>query len=519
VTETATEPRPAAQDQAPTEAHKRSDLVIVYHRQPYEEVAEDGRTVLRENASPNGIVPTLKGFFGQVDHASWVAWKHAEDPSNPGFDRVIDISDSFGSYSVSRLPLTPAQVTSFYHVTSKEAFWPILHGFKETYNYDPVDWPTFREVNWAFAEAAAAEVAPGGLVWVHDYNLWLVPGYLRKLRPDAKIVFFHHTPFPGADMFATLPWRGEIVESLLACDAVGFHIPRYARNFTAVAEAQAGAEVIEEIPTPEEMAPMGGALTARRLPLALGYRGRRIRVHTSPVGANFGYIEKLAGTEEVAAKVAEIREGLGEAKLVLSVSRTDYTKGNIEQLEVFERLLDRRPELHGRVRLMLVSVGANRAMTAYEEVQRRIEELTGRINGRFGSFEWQPVALISTVIPLAELVSYYRAADICSITPLADGLNLVASEFCAAQGEGAQGILVLSEFAGCAVTLQGAVPVNPFSHASMDRGLDQALEMEPEEAKARMAALRRSAKRWDIEAWTRRELALFVELKAGPPVD
>jgi glucosylglycerol-phosphate synthase len=263
------------------------------------------------------------------------------------------------------------------------------------------------------------------------------------------------------------------------------------------------------------MAPMGGALTARRLPLALDYKGRRVLVHTSPVGANFGYIEGLAGTEDVAEKVAEIRAGLGDAKLVLSVSRTDYTKGNIEQLETFERLLERRPELHGRVRLMLVSVGANRAMTAYEEVQRRIEELTGRINGRFGSFEWQPVALISTVIPLAELVSYYRAADVCSITPLADGLNLVASEFCAAQGEGAQGVLVLSEFAGCAVTLQGAVPVNPFSHASMDRGLDQALDMDPKEAKARMAALRRSAKRWDIEAWTRRELALFAELRAG----
>ena len=512
--DTAQDVRP--QGATPTGAHQRSDLVIVYHRQPYEEVEEGGRTVLRENASPNGIVPTLKGFFGQVDHASWVAWKHAEDPANPGFDRIIDISDSFGSYSVSRLPLTPAQVTSFYHVTSKEAFWPILHGFKETYNYDPVDWPTFREVNWAFAEAAAAEVAPGGVVWVHDYNLWLVPGYLRKLRPDARIVFFHHTPFPGADMFATLPWRGEIVESLLACDAVGFHIPRYARNFTAVAEAQAGAEVSEEIPTPQEMAPMGGALTARRLPLALAYQGRRVRVHTNPVGANFGYIERLAGTAEVAEKVAELRATMGEAKLVLSVSRTDYTKGNIEQLETFERLLERRPELHGQVRLMLVSVGANRAMTAYEEVQRRIEELTGRINGRFGSFEWQPVALISTVIPLAELVAYYRAADICSITPLADGLNLVASEFCAAQGDGAKGVLVLSEFAGCAVTLQGAVPVNPFSHASMDRGLDQALEMDAEEAKGRMAALRRSAKRWDIEAWTRRELALFAELRAAP---
>ncbi len=498
-----------------TAAQAKSDLVIVYHRQPYDEVIENGRPVLRENASPNGIVPTLKGFFGQVNHGAWVAWKHAEDPSNPGFERVIEISDSFGTYSVSRLPLTPAQVTSFYHVTSKEAFWPILHGFKETYNYDPVDWPIFREVNWAFAEAAAAEAAPGAVVWVHDYNLWLVPGYLRKLRPDVRIVFFHHTPFPGADMFATLPWRGEIVESLLASDAVGFHIPRYARNFAAVAEAQVGAEIVEEIATPDEMAPMGGALTARRLPLALDWRGRRVRIHTNPVGANFDYIEGLAETEEVAEKVQAIRSEIGDAKFVLSVSRTDYTKGNVEQLEAFERLLERRPDLCGKVRMMLVSVASNRSMTAYEEVQRRIEELTGRINGRFGSFEWQPVALISTVIPLAQLVAYYRAADVCAITPLADGLNLVASEFCAAQGTDGRGVLVLSEFAGCAVTLQGAVPVNPFSHASMDKGLDQALAMDADDARGRMEALRRSAKRWDIAAWTERELALFESLQSA----
>jgi trehalose-6-phosphate synthase len=137
-----------------------SDLVIVYHRQPYEEVEENGKIVFKENKSPNGIVPTLKGFFGRVDKGAWVAWKLAEDAANPDFERVIEIEDSYGKYSVTRLPLTPDQVSSFYHITSKEAFWPILHSFKERYNYDPVDWPTFREVNWAFAEAAAAEAAP-----------------------------------------------------------------------------------------------------------------------------------------------------------------------------------------------------------------------------------------------------------------------------------------------------------------------------------------------------------------------
>ncbi len=244
-----------------------SDLVIVYHRQPYEEVEVDGKIEFRENKSPNGIVPTLKSFFGRVDHGAWVAWKHAEDPSNPDFDRVVEISDSYGAYSVSRLPLTPEQVSSFYHVTSKEAFWPILHSFKEKYNYDPVDWPTFREVNWAFAEAAASEAAEGAVVWVHDYNLWLVPGYLRKLRPDVRISFFHHTPFPSADMFNVLPWRKEIVESLLACDVIGFHIARFVANFVQVAQSMFDIEILErQIVHPNERAERS-ALAERRAPV------------------------------------------------------------------------------------------------------------------------------------------------------------------------------------------------------------------------------------------------------------
>ena len=491
----------------------KSDLVIVYHRQPYEEVEEDGKLVLREHSSPNGIVPTLKGFLGKADRGAWVAWKLAEDTSNPGFDPVIEISDSYGTYSVSRLPLTAEQVSSFYHVTSKEAFWPILHGFKERYNYDPVDWPTFRAVNWAFAEAAAEQATEDAVIWIHDYNLWLVPGYLRQLKPNATICFFHHTPFPAPDMFNVQPWRAEIIKSLLTCDSVGFHIPRYAQNFAAVVRSLTGAQLIEDCDTPTSLAATGGALNDRRMPLMLNYFGRRIAIHTRPVGVNFEYLAALARSEEVVEKRKAIRAELGDCKLILSVSRTDYTKGNVEQLEAFARLLERRRDLHGKVRLMLVSVGANRNMTAYAEVQERIESLTGRINGAYGSLEWQPVTLISQSIPLPKLVAYYAAADIASITPLADGLNLVASEFCAAQDPERPGVLILSEFAGCAVLLDGAIPVNPFSHASMDSALDQALSMEGDEAASRMSSLRRCARRWDIAAWTKAELDHFTDLR------
>ena len=491
----------------------KSDLVIVYHRQPYEEVETPDGIVYRENSSPNGIVPTLKGFLGRANRGAWVAWKEAKDTSNPGFEPVIEISDSFGTYDVSRLPLTREQVSSFYHVTSKEAFWPILHWFKERYNYDPVDWPTFRSVNWAFAEAAAEQATDDAVIWVHDYNLWLVPGYLRQLKPNATICFFHHTPFPGPDMFNVLPWRAEIVESLLTCDSVGFHIPRYAQNFAAVARSLTGARLIEDADAPLSLSTTGVALNDRVMPLTLEHKGNPVAIHTSPVGVNYDYIQSLARSPEIRARTAQIRAEMGDCKLCLSVSRTDYTKGNIEQLEAFERLLQRRPEMLGKVRLMLVSVGANRNMTAYAEVQERIETLAGRINGTYGSLEWQPVALISQAIPLAQLVAYYAASDFASITPLADGLNLVASEFCAARDPDHPGALVLSEFAGCAVLLEGAIPVNPFSHASMDAALDQVLAMSSEEAASRMQALQRSARTWDIGTWTRTEMAHFQKLR------
>ncbi|WP_406870227.1 glucosylglycerol-phosphate synthase [Thioclava sp. 'Guangxiensis'] len=490
-----------------------SDLVIVYHRQPYEEVEVDGKIEYRENKSPNGIVPTLKSFFGRVDKGAWVAWKEAVDPERPDFERIIEIDDPHGKYTVSRLPLTKEQVSSFYHVSSKEAFWPILHGFKERYSYDPVDWPTFREVNWAFAEAAAAEAAHGAVVWVHDYNLWLVPGYLRTLRPDVKISFFHHTPFPSADIFNVLPWRKEILESLLACDVVGFHIPRYVNNFVSAARSLLEVEPVKREKVKPEMNAQTSALSEQSVVTELEYEGRSIRLQASPVGVDTGYIQDLARSAETEAKVQEIRAEKGDAKLMLSVGRTDYTKGGIEQLESYERLLETHPELRGKVRLMHVSVAANANMTAYFEIQEQLEAIAGRINGRYGSFEWQPIALISRPVPFRDLVAYYRAADVAWITPLADGMNLVCKEYVAARTDG-DGVLVLSEFAGAAVELAAAVPTNPFSHKSMDSAIHFALEMPEEERRGRMKANRMMVEKQDIRYWAEDQMQAFANALA-----
>ncbi|WP_400084802.1 glucosylglycerol-phosphate synthase [Yoonia sp. R78084] len=490
-----------------------SEMVIVYHRQPYEEVEENGQIVLRENKSPNGIVPTLKSFFGEVDHGAWIAWKLAEDPDNPDFEQRIEIDDDYGRYAVSRLALSEEQVREFYHVTSKEAFWPILHGFKERYNYDPVDWANFQDVNRRFAEAAAEEAAEGALVWVHDYNLWLVPGYLRAMRPDVRIAFFHHTPFPSADIFNMLPWRKEIVNSLLACDDIGFHIPRYASNFVSVATSLFDVDVTTRTQVPDKWIFEGTALAERAWASKLNVDGHEVAVSVTPVGVDIGYIDEIAHAPETVSQTAKIKVEIGDEKLILSVGRTDYTKGGIEQLASFERVLEYNPDLRGKFRLMHVSVAANRNMQAYEEIQSEIEQIAGRINGRFGTLEWQPVTLISRAVPFTQLISYYQAADVAWITPLADGMNLVAKEFIASRIDNS-GVLVLSEFAGAAVELADAVITNPFSNRAMDLTIVSALKMPEQERRMRMENLRAAVQKTDVRKWTPGTL----ELKSKPAI-
>lgn len=490
-----------------------SSLVIVYHRQPYEEHVVGGKTVLRENASPNGIVPALKGFIGQTERASWVAWKKAPAGKPVTFERRVTVDDSYGSYDVVRLPLTAEQIAQFYHVTSKEALWPILNSFPALYSTENCDWATFREVNRLFAEAACEEAAPGAVVWVHDYNLWLVPTFVRELRPDVRIAFFHHTPFPAADVFNILPWRDEIVDSLLDCDIVGFHIPRYARNFVGAVQSLRPVDEVVEEAVPGELRATGTALSEPVTPVALRTGGRTIRIDAFPIGTHAGLIRETVQQEDRLALVSQIRRDIPQEKIIVSIGRVDYAKGTREMLLAYERLLKRRPELHAKVKLLVTAVAAADGMRAYKKAQQSIEQLVGRINGHIGTLSWQPILLSTTPMPFADTLCYYRAADVCWITPLRDGLNLVAKEFIAAHVN-ESGVLVLSEFAGAAVELQDAVLVNPYSLAQMDAAIDHALDMPVAEQRARMQRMDALIDRYDIGHWTRHVLDLFKQLDA-----
>ncbi len=478
----------------------KSSLVILYHREPYDEVVENGKTVYREKKSPNGIVPTLKSFFANAESSTWVAWKQVAEDKQESFDDRVTMEGWSDRAVIRRIPLAAERVKDFYYITAKEAIWPILHSFPEHFTYESSDWENFQHINKLFAEAACEEAADDALIWIHDYNLWLTPFYIRQKMPNVKIAFFHHTPFPAADVFNILHWREAIIDSLLCCDLCGFHIPRYVENFVSAARSLRDVKLVERKPVPEAFTPFGTALAEPDMTTKLEYKGRVVNVDAFPVGTNPGYIHEMVNKPSVQKRVAEIRDDLGDNKIIVSAGRVDYVKGAKEMLLCFERLLARRPELRGKVNLIMTAVKAAAGMRVYKTAQSEIEQLVGQINGKYSTLTWNAIQLFTEPIPFDDLMALYKTADIAWIPPLRDGLNLVAKEYIAAHG-GENGVLVLSEFTGSAVELPDAVLTNPYSDKKMDECIDFALDMPLEEQKRRMASMHKAITRYDVQQW------------------
>ena len=496
-----------------------SSFVLVYHRSPFDEVVDaEGKRQWRDQKSPNGIIPTLRNLFRSQPSGTWIAWR--EEESGEADDETLTVEAGAASASAIRLrriPLRKEQIGSFYHVTSKESIWPILHSFPSFFEVNNADLATFQEVNRRFAEAACNEAAHGASIWIHYYNLWLTPGYIRAIRPDVKISLFHHTPFPSSDVFSILPWREEILESLLCCDAVGFHIPRYAENFARAATSLLAVEKAAKTPVAKHFMPCGSALAQPDATPWLEYRGRRIQLVSTPVGTSPDVILSLRNSDPVQALIQSIEEGTKRGRqLILSASRVDYTKGNLEMLLAYERLLERRSDLHAEVVLVLACVAANTGMKVYEDTQRGIEETVGRINGRFSRIDWVPIRLTTQRISYEEMVAWFASADICWITPLRDGLNLVAKEYAAAR-KGKGGTLVLSEFTGASVVMKGAVLTNPYSHRRMDEALEEALAMPADQQLTRMESMVNAVEHLNVDNWADEQLKAIQPAVAAIP--
>ncbi|MEV6977300.1 trehalose-6-phosphate synthase [Kitasatospora sp. NPDC093806] len=416
-------------------------LVVGYHRPPGSWTPAGWRPP----ASPNGILPTLNSLFADGLPGVWVA-AAVDQPAVP----------PAGGLPLSLLPLSAAQWTGYFHRACKETLWPVLMSEPDRQRFDAAAWRDYRAVNTRFAAHIAERAAPGATVWLHDYNLWLVPGLLGRTRPDLRLGLFHHTPFPPPEVFATLPVAGELRRSLAHLDWAGFHTAAFAAHFR---------RTLAGLP---------------RLP--------RTGVH--PLGIDRPAVEALARERAAARRPAR-------GPLVLSVERLDYVKAPVQKVEAVARLLARRPELRGRLTFRLVCPPPESGIAAYDGTRRRLERLVAEVNRTWGEHSWQPVEYLPHSLSPAEVVDQYLAADVFWVTSLQDGMNLTAKEFIAAQAAAVAtgptaraGVLVLSRHAGAAAELgSAALLTDPRSPDGLARTLDRALALTPAERRSRLDRL------------------------------
>jgi trehalose 6-phosphate synthase/phosphatase len=377
-------------------------------------------------------------------------------------------------YRINPVLLSETDIQRYYHGFSNRTLWPMFHSLPSRARFDAKDFARYLSVNQRFAQAVAEEADETGLVWVHDYQLMLTPLEIRQRLPRTRLAFFLHIPFPPFDIFRLLPWDRELLRGLLACDLIGFHVRGYAQNFLDCAERTLGARV-------------------DRSAMLVEYGDRTTRVGAFPVGIEFDLFESAA--------LAAPRPPEAEAvKVVLGVDRLDYTKGIPERLRAFEVLLESYPEHHEKVVLLQLAVPSRSQVAAYRELKRELDEMVGRINGRFATAHWSPIRYLYRSMSQARLAGVYRDADVALVTPLRDGMNLVAKEFIACQVDD-PGVLVLSRLAGAADTMREALLVNPYDIEGTAEGLHRALTMDEAERRSRVVALRRREKRDDLDAW------------------
>ena len=403
---------------------------------------------------------------------SWVGWNGAEGGSSRRF--------THDGMEIHPVALSAEELEGFYSGFSNETLWPLYHDGLRTPRFHRKWWRTYVEVNRKFADTVAPLVGPGSMVWIHDYHLQLVPGMLRERCPGAKIGFFLHIPFPAIELFVRMPWRREVLEGLLGADLLGFQSRLMTQNFLRAARRYADAR---------------GAGSRLR------HQGREIRALPFPISIDVEEFETVAASEGVRRRVDELRQRIGpERKILLGVDRLDYTKGIDVRLRAFEDVLARGRFTTSQVCMIQIAVPSRGDAADYAAMRRLIEETVGRINGEYAEPGRVAVHYLHHNLDREELVAYYRAADVMMVTPLRDGMNLVAKEYVACRLDDS-GVLILSEFAGAANELGHALLVNPFDIDGMANTVERALTIAEPDRRQRMRSLRKTIHAHDLYDW------------------
>jgi len=426
----------------------------------------------------NALASTLRAWRGL-----WIGW-----PGTWGevdLDEPVAIASKNAGYVLKPVVLTEEELNQYYLGFSNEIIWPLFHDLQSHCIFDPAYWNTYQAVNRKFAQVIAQNAGPNDYIWVQDYHLMLVAKELRDMGVERKLDFFLHIPFPPPDIFVRLPWRSQILEALLEYDLVGFQTARDRNNFIHCVEALT----------------KGTHYDARRQVSTIATPTRETRVGSFPISIDFNEFARHAADRTVAERASQLREAIPNRQIILGVDRLDYSKGIPQKLRAFRNALERFGDLRGKVTLVQIVVPSREDIAGYQELKSEIEGLVSEINGSFTQPGWVPIHYMYRSLDRTELLAYYRTAEIALVTPLKDGMNLVAKEYCAANTDN-NGVLILSEFAGAAAQLRrNSLVVNPYDIEGVANAIHRAHDMSANERRILMRRLRESIRKRDIFWW------------------
>lgn len=437
--------------------------------------------------SVGGLATGMKSVH-RDNNGIWIGWSGLNDEDlTPELQNQID--SELEKHQCVSINLSKEEVDGFYFGFSNKTIWPLFHYFMEYAEFDANDWEIYKEVNQKFADKVLENVAQGDTVWVHDYQLLLLPKYIKEKRPDVSVGFFLHIPFPSFEVFRTLPWRQELLEGMLGADLLGFHTYEYERHFLS---------------------------SVQRI---LGYNSnfnniilenREVKVDSFPMGidydkfANAAKINNHLNEKEKSDIQIEIDRHLsndGNTTLILSIDRLDYTKGIPNRLLAFEHFLETYPQFKGKARLVMLAVPSRSNVPQYQLLKNEVDQLVGRINGKYSEINWTPIWYFYRSLPFENLIDLYTSCDVALLTPLRDGMNLVAKEYIACR-EDKTGVLILSEMTGASQEMGESLLINPNDYDKVAEALKLAIEMPKEEQITRNTALQKRLKRYNVERWS-----------------
>jgi trehalose 6-phosphate synthase len=472
----------------------RCDFVVVANRLPVDR-REEPNGKLTWRPSPGGLVSAMEPVL-RVHRGAWVGWTGSEGEAPPPFDSE--------DVHLVAVPLSSREINEYYEGMSNGTLWPLYHDVIAAPHYHRHWWDTYLDVNRRFADVAATTAEKGATVWVQDYQLQLVPRFLRDVRPDLTIGFFNHIPFPAYGIFSQLPWRTQIIEGLLGADVVGFQRVADAGNFSRAVRRLLGYQTrspfIDVPATNDEPA-------------------RRVMAKAFPISIDVDSFERLAQSPEVQARAQQIRDDLGNPQtIMLGVDRLDYTKGIGHRLKAFGELLEEGRLAVEDVTLVQVASPSRERVEAYQQLRDEIELTVGRINGDYGTISHQAVSYLHHGFPREEMAALYLASDVMLVTALRDGMNLVAKEYVAARFD-EDGVLVLSEFTGSADELKAALLINPHDIDGLKDAILRAIAMPRPERRKRMKSLRKRVRENDVQHWSESFLASLRAASSGASLE